>query len=416
MNTARYEHTATLLPNGKVLVAGGNGVMIALASAELYDPASGTWTTTGPLNAARYYHTATLLPNGKVLVAGGSSDTGALASAELYDPASGTWTNTGSLNTARELHTATLLPSGKVLVAGGENIYGYPIASAELYDPVSGMWTNTGSLSTAREYHTATLLPNGQVLVAGGGGNSGILTNAELYNPATGTWTTTGSLNTARGYHTATLLANGKVLVAGGFNNIIGGMTSSAELYDVGLGFDASWQPQIATVSLLTNGGCLTLTGSQFRGISEGSCGDTQDSPADYPVVQLRRLDNEQTLFLLTTNWSTNALTSAPVTNFPSGYALVTVFVNGIPSSASVLYVGPIMLFNPTMLPSGAYQFTFGNTPGVSFTALGTTNLALPMSSWTVLGSVTEVSPGQFEFADMQAPTYPQRFYRVRSP
>jgi len=202
----------------------------------------------------------------------------------------------------------------------------------------------------------------------------------------------------------------------------LGGDTAdkSAELYDVGLGFNASWQPQIATVTPLTTGGCLTLTGSQFLGIAEGSGGNTQDSPANYPVVQLHRLDKEQTLFLLTTNWSTNSLTSAPVTNFPSGYALATVFVNGIPSTARVLYVGPFVLGNPTIVTSGVYRgaflFSFVNTPGMGFTALGTTNLALPLNSWTVLGCVTEVSPGQFEFADLQAPTYPLRFYGVRSP
>ena len=109
-----------------------------------------SWTATGSLNTARYFHTATLLPNGMVLVAGGLALAALLASAELYDPASGTWTATGSLNTARYLHTATLLPNGKVLVAGGRGSSIRPSASAELYDPASGTWTATGSLNTAR--------------------------------------------------------------------------------------------------------------------------------------------------------------------------------------------------------------------------------------------------------------------------
>ena len=152
---------------------------------------------TGNLVTARFFHTATLLPNGKVLVAGGLHDGSTLASAELYDPASGTWTATGSLATARDHHTATLLPNGKVLVAGGFD-GSVALASAELYDPASGTWTATGSLATARYGHTATLLPNGKVLVAGGLTDSGSLASAELYDPASGTWTATGSLATAR--------------------------------------------------------------------------------------------------------------------------------------------------------------------------------------------------------------------------
>jgi hypothetical protein len=126
----------------------------------------GTWITTGSLNIARNYPTATLLPNGKVLVAGGDNGN-SLASAELYDPASGTWTATGSLATGRSGHTASLLPDGEVLVAGGFNNFIGSLSSAELYDPASGTFTETGSLAAARTFHTGTLLPNGKVLVAG---------------------------------------------------------------------------------------------------------------------------------------------------------------------------------------------------------------------------------------------------------
>jgi len=134
MSTARAAHTATLLPNGKVLVAGGDNIPYNYPfSAELYDPVTGTWTTTGSLNTPRDFHTATLLTNGQVLVAGGFCyGLGVLASAELYDPASGTWTTTGSLNNAREFHAATLLTNGLVLVEGGG------LSSAEMYDSASG--------------------------------------------------------------------------------------------------------------------------------------------------------------------------------------------------------------------------------------------------------------------------------------
>ena len=174
--------------------------------------------------AVRTYNTATLLPNGKVLVAGGYLPGPQVfpASAELYDPATGTFSTTGSMNTARFLHTATLLPNGKVLVAGGDNSNFRIVASAELYDPTAGAFSATGPMNTARFYYTATLLPNGKVLVAGGSDNSAILASAELYDPAAETFSATGSMNTAKVIHTATLLPNGKVLVAG---------LASAELY-----------------------------------------------------------------------------------------------------------------------------------------------------------------------------------------
>jgi hypothetical protein len=199
-------------------------VAAGLSYPAVIDP---SWIWADSLGTARDSHTATLLQSGKVLVAGGENGSGPLSSAELYDPATGMWTTTGSLGAARYGHTATLLQSGKVLVAGGFN--GSNLSSAELYDPATGMWTTTGSLAAARKAHTATLLQSGKVLVAGGLNDSAVLSSAELYNPATGTWTTTSSLAAARDGHTATLLPSGLVLVAGGLNGSAD--LSSAERY-----------------------------------------------------------------------------------------------------------------------------------------------------------------------------------------
>jgi N-acetylneuraminic acid mutarotase len=271
LNTARENHTATLLPTGKVLVTGGannnSGVYVFPSSAELYDPASGSWTTSGSLNTPRENHTATLLSNGKVLVVAGTRFTAGswvdLSSAELYDPVNGTWAPSGSLHTARYSHTATLLPNGKVLVAGGWNsANSNPTNSAELYDPASGTWTTTGALHTERYYHTATLLANGKVLVVGGVDDSGNpSTSAELYDPGSGTWTTTGSLTTERQWHTATLLPTGKVLAVGGMDANADTL-ASAELYDPANGTwsttgSLSTGRQFHTATLLPNGQLL---------------------------------------------------------------------------------------------------------------------------------------------------------------
>jgi hypothetical protein len=247
MINGRTYHTATRLLDGKVLVAGGQNSLGDLASAELYNPATGIWTPTGSLNIPRRWHTATLLPNGKVLVAGGlqfgsGASYSVHSSAELYDPVTGIWTLTGSLGTARGTHTATLLSSGKVLVAGGRPRFsgqnGNPrITTAELYDPDTGIWTPTGTLHTGRSDYTATLMPNGEVLAAAGFNDGGQISSAEIYNPATGLWTATGNLSKMRGLHTATLLPDQKVLIAGGYIfDYQSDSSGSAEMYDPSTG------------------------------------------------------------------------------------------------------------------------------------------------------------------------------------
>jgi N-acetylneuraminic acid mutarotase len=192
MVTARYTHSATLLPNGEVLVAGGvfgvdiHGVITCDASAELYNPTTGQWTTTGNMSKPRCYHTATLLTDGTVLAAAGGTITSPDNSAEIYDPSKGTWKATGSMNVARAVTAATLLPSGQVLISGGNNTSAGG-RSAELYS--NGHWTLTTSMNVLRQSLTATLLTNGDVLFFGGSNLESDAT--EFYNPTSATWSRT---------------------------------------------------------------------------------------------------------------------------------------------------------------------------------------------------------------------------------
>ncbi len=225
LSSRRTNHTATLLSDGRVLVAGGHDGVFPLASAELYDPATGVWTPTEAMSTFRWGHTATSLADGKVLFAGGRDATSPLASAELYDPATGAWSPSAALAGPRNEHTATRLPGGDVLVAGGTDAGG-AIASAERYDAATGAWSPAGTLADPRRVPAATALLDGSILVTGGFDGARALRTVELYDPATGRWSAVASMRVARESHTATTLPDGRVLVTGGDG------AGSAELLD----------------------------------------------------------------------------------------------------------------------------------------------------------------------------------------
>jgi hypothetical protein len=222
----------TILVDGRVLLTGGG--LPGIAETELYDPRSRAWTPGSPMKIARRLHTATLLRDGRVLITGGfvccvvegqtASETSS-ASAELFDPSTGKFTSTGSMTVARALHQATLLPDGKVLISGGFEVP-HPAdspgpARAEIYDPATGTFSPAGDLQVGRSLHSAISLTDGRVLVVGGLADlddRGAVALTELYDPATNAWTPGPSLQAAWRGATATLLGNGKVLVFGGEN------------------------------------------------------------------------------------------------------------------------------------------------------------------------------------------------------
>ena len=275
MTTARADHTATLLPNGKVLIAGGEGDGFqALASAELYDPSTSTFAPTGSMITPRYAHSATLLADGRVLIAGGTQDVNrgtSVFTAEIYDPSTGAFTATGDLTSiGGEVYSppsgvTTLLPDGRVFVAASNN--------AEIYDPHSGTFTPAGPYANLSDAYgtTVTLLPNGKVLVTGCAdayGNCSVGTT-ELFDPQSGTFGVTGPMMVKYfpdyGY-TSTLLKDGRVLFLGS-NDFPD--PADAEVYDPSAGtfssIGSAVSQELAPASRLSDGTVL-ITGGQVPG------------------------------------------------------------------------------------------------------------------------------------------------------
>ncbi|NTX39808.1 hypothetical protein HUA78_35765 [Myxococcus sp. CA033] len=283
---------ATLLANGKVFVVGGYTSTGRTATAEVYDPATNSWSAAGAMHTAQEDCTATLLTNGKVVVTGGYVST-----PEVYDPATNTWSLAGAQSPTRLGSTSTLLPNGKVLHVGGWD--GATHATARLYDPATNSWSATASMATARWDHTATRLPNGKVLVVGGWED---VAAAELYDSTTNTWSPAGTMSTPRAFHTAALV-DGKVLVTGGHTSNNRNTRQSAELYDPAtntwsltapMATGRSWHSAITLVDgnmLVTNGGrtseLYTLSSAPMGRVAQGyTCGaaDTFTPSCAYSV------------------------------------------------------------------------------------------------------------------------------------
>lgn len=406
MGITRQHHTSTLLPNGKVLVCGGkNDTLSSIASAELYDYTNSTnpWSSYHPMGQNHCFHTATLLPNGKVLVAGGVNNGNTVTSScTLFDYETTTWEATDNLIFPRKNHTANLLPNGKVLIAGGVDSNNTAMKLCEIYDPRTGSWSQAASMFTRRYEHGAVLLHDGTVLVSGGF-NGGTVDACEIYNPYYDEWRVIGDLDFENSNHSLTLLRDGNAILSGGqdltYHSIsnqlfyshvskewfpltklhmpreehstvilddgsilfTGGLQNGLFVDNLLVGFrafelseriyprhyDSSLQPGITSLSNpLEYGETISIDADNLRGLSEASCGNSRQSAVNYPMVSIRAIDSDQTFWLnqdeVANFWEYPTyspdieISDLPNNIFP-GYYYLTLYRHGIPSQSSIV-------------------------------------------------------------------------------
>ncbi|HIV71130.1 MAG TPA: hypothetical protein H9903_09380 [Candidatus Aquabacterium excrementipullorum] len=341
MRTAREGHTATVLPDGTVMIAGGTGADgHAIRSVEIYDPARNTWTAAEAMNTARARHTATLLNDGRVLFTGGIDETTYLDHAEVFDPRANTWFHVPALPDVRRAnHTASLLPDGKVLVAGG---IGFPAEedledtltfdTTEIFDPATETWSHGPTMAVGRQMHTATRLTDGSVLFVGGLSDAGGNSSAERYDPRARRFIPAGALTSVRWLHSASVLPQGKdagqVLVAGGYD--ASGSMAGAELYDPAAN---AWRPGPAMTSAHHNHTATVLRSGAVL-VSGGIGKATSPPPAQLydpaagtwaavPAVKAERYNHTSTLLpngsLLVVGGSDQQGVLATAELYPSG-------------------------------------------------------------------------------------------------
>jgi uncharacterized protein YjdB len=411
LSTARIGHTATLLGNGQVLVVGGYDPKTGLiAGAELYDPPTQTLIPLGNTHVPRYRHTATLLQNGQVLIAGGATDAaadGAYNTAELFDPMSQTFTPVSvPMTAAREGHAAVLLSNGQVLISGGEDAGTVSLNTAELYDPTSDVFLPvTGVMTTPRISHGMMLLNGGQVLIVGGasGADGTALASAEIYNPNSQLFATAGSMANARHGQTETLLNDGTVLVTGGTDDAT--IFNTAELYV------ASQLNGLTSIAVAPASASIGVGGEQlFTAVGTLANGNTE-------ILASVLWSSSNTSVAAVSNDATNSGFASSLTQ---GSATITASALGITGSANLTITAPTLVSiqlspqSPT-IPLGATQqftaigfFTDGSTQDLTSTATWSSSasaVATLSSSGLATGLLQGVATVQASFGSVNATT-----------